>query len=224
MSHDKPRPEPAKTTKRERILDAAERRLATGGAGFSMRDLAEEAGVSFATPFNHFGSKAGIMLALSERRIDAMRERLAEAVLPATAVGRVLVAVDIAAAVMRGAPAVNRAVMAAVGAPSDRPGAVSARSRAWWADALGAGEGLPDATRDLALAALPFHLAFAFRGVLSFWTAGELSDEDLSRQARAAAATLLLGFSGPDDRDGLLALLDAEGFQPASEAVRQPDR
>ena len=46
---------------RERVLDAAERLLARGGAGFSMRDLAEEAGVSFATPFNQFGAKGAIM-------------------------------------------------------------------------------------------------------------------------------------------------------------------
>lgn len=221
MVRDKPRPEPAKTKTRERILDAAERLLGQGGAGFSMRDLAEEAGVSFATPFNHFGSKSGIMQALSGRRIDAMRERLGEAVLPATAAGRVLVAADIAAAVMLEAPAVNRAVMAAVGAPADRPGDVSARSGAWWAEALGAGGDLPEAMRALALAALPLQLAFAFRGVLSFWTAGELSDEEFRRQARAVAAAVLLGFSGDDERAGLLALL-ASAAAPATVAAERP--
>ena len=58
---------------RARILDAAEHLMRQGKADFSMRDLASEAGVSFATPFNHFGSKAGIMQALSGRRIDAAR-------------------------------------------------------------------------------------------------------------------------------------------------------
>ena len=101
---------------RERILDAAERLLSQESAAFSMRDLAEEAGVSFATPFNQFGSKAAIMLALSERRIALMHERLAQATLPPTAVGRVLAAADIAAAVMLTAPAVNRAVMGAISA------------------------------------------------------------------------------------------------------------
>src|ERR1700760_4607004 len=84
---------------RNRVLDAAERLLMQGSAAFSMRELAEEAGMSFATPFNQFGSKA-IMLALSARRIDTMHHQLAEAALPHTALGRVLVAVDIAATVM----------------------------------------------------------------------------------------------------------------------------
>ncbi|WP_428031162.1 TetR/AcrR family transcriptional regulator [Ancylobacter sp.] len=210
MDQSKPRPARPKQTTRARILDAAERLLGQGGAGFSMRDLAEEAGVSFATPFNQFASKAGIMLALSERRIDAMRGQLAEAALPAATVGRVLVAVDIASAVMLETPMVSRAVMAAIGAPGEPPGDVSARSRAWWGEALGAGDDLPAATRPLALEALPRHLAVAFRGVLSFWTAGELADALLGRQARAAAAAVLLGFSGPDDRTRLLALIAAD--------------
>lgn len=120
-----------------------------------------------------------------------------------------LVAVDIATAVMLGAPAVNRAVMAAVSAPNDPPGNVAGRSAAWWAEALGAGAELPAATRSLALTVLPHQLAIAFRGVLSFWTAGERADEGLGLLARAAAAGVLLGFSGADDRERLMVLLEA---------------
>ncbi len=89
-----------KQPSRERVLDAAERLLAHGGAAFSMRELAEEARLSFATPFNQFGSKAAIMLALSGRRISLMHERLAEASLPNNAVTRVLLAVGVASSVM----------------------------------------------------------------------------------------------------------------------------
>jgi AcrR family transcriptional regulator len=77
MARDKTHPQPKPPT-RERVLDAAERLLAQGSAGFSMRELADEAGVSFATPFNQFGSKAAIMLALSarcDRRAERGRER-----------------------------------------------------------------------------------------------------------------------------------------------------
>jgi AcrR family transcriptional regulator len=208
MVRDKSWLKQPKQTTRERVLDAAERLLGQGAA-FSMRELAEEAGMSFATPFNQFGSKAAIMLALSARRIDVMRDQLAQATLPGTAVGRVLVAVDIAAAVMLSKPAVNRAIMVAISAPNDESGSVSSRSSALWAEALGAGAGLASATRSLALAALPDQLAVAFRGVLSFWTAGELSDQLLSQRARAAAAAILLGFIGRDSRTELLALLEA---------------
>ncbi|GLS43140.1 TetR/AcrR family transcriptional regulator [Methylobacterium brachythecii] len=193
---------------RERVLDAAERLLTQDGAAFSMRELADEAGVSFATPFNQFGSKAGIMQALSARRIASMRERLAQAALPARAVSRVLAAVEIAVAVMLEAPGVNRAVMGALGAPSDAPGDVLARSSGLWAEALADGKGLASATRIRALSVLPDQLAFAFRGVLSFWTAGELDDEMLGRRARSAAAAALLGFIGREDRAEVFVLLE----------------
>jgi AcrR family transcriptional regulator len=192
---------------RESILDAAERLLGQGSAAFSMRELAEEAGVSFATPFNQFGSKTAIMLALSARRIAAMRNELARTTLPRTAVARVLLAVDIAAAVMLSATTVNRAVMAAISAPSDEPGNVSSYSSALWAEALGEGIGLATSTRSQAIAVLPHQLAVAFRGVLSFWTAGEISDRSLRQHARAAAAVVLLGFVGREGRTELLALL-----------------
>jgi AcrR family transcriptional regulator len=207
MAHDKTELQ-MKQPSRERVLDAAERLLAHGGAAFSMRELAEEARLSFATPFNQFGSKAAIMLALSGRRIALMHERLAEASLPNNAVTRVLLAVGVASSVMLTAPGVNRAVMAAISAPSDTPGDVSSRSRTLWAEALGAGNGLAKPTRALALATLPDQLAVAFRGVLSFWTAGELSDEMLARRGRAAAAAVLLGFAGRNDRAELFAHLE----------------
>lgn len=217
MARHKTDLQPRPTT-RERVLDAAERLLAGGSAAFSMRELADEAGVSFATPFNQYGSKAAIMLALSARRIELMHERLAEAALPDTAVARVLMAADIAASVMLAAPAVNRAVMGAIGAPSDAPGDVSSRSGALWAEALGAGDGLAAATRALALRVLPGQLAVAFRGVLSFWTAGELSDPMLARRACTAAATVLLGFAGRDDRTGIWRILRCDAACPEERA------
>lgn len=207
MTRDKTHARPKRPT-RDRVLDAAERLLAEGGAAFSMRELAEAAGVSFATPFNQFGSKAAIMLALSARRIASMHAQFARASRPDTATARVLLAVDIAASVMLAAPAVNRAVMAAIGAPIDEPSDVSSRSAALWAEALADGKGLLPATRPLALALLPRQLAIAFRGVLSFWTAGEIPNRLLKQRARAAAAAVLLGFVGRDDRVHLIGLLE----------------
>ena len=181
---------------RQRVIDAAERLLREGKADFSMRDLAAEAGVSFATPFNQFGSKAAIMQALSTRRINAMEMRFATATPLTDAADRVLLAIDAAAAVMLEEPGVNRAVMGWLGTASPAPGRVWARSTALWTHALGAGEGLIAARREQALRCLPRQLAFAFRGVLSFWTAGELPDEALAPEARKVAGTLLLGFTG----------------------------
>lgn len=180
---------------RQRVMDAAERLLRRGRADFSMRDLATEAGVSFATPFNQFGSKAGIMHALSGRRIDTMIKRFAGMSPPTEATGRVLLAIDTAVEVMLEEPEINRAVMGWIGAAGPTPGKVLAHSTTLWSLALGSGEGLNAAGRQDALLCLPEQLAFAFRGVLSFWTAGELPDEALASTAREIAKTLLLGFA-----------------------------
>lgn len=180
---------------RQRVLDAAERLLRRGKADFSMRDLATEAGVSFATPFNQFGNKAAIMHALSGRRIDTMARRFADMSLPPDAAGRVLLAIDTAVQLMLEEPEINRVVMGWIGTAGPVPGKVLAHSTTLWSLALGAGEGLTGEGRERALRCLPEQLAFAFRGVLSFWTAGELPDEQLAPYAREIAKTLLLGIA-----------------------------
>lgn len=58
---------------RNRILDAAEDLIAKGGGtSFSMQELASRAGVSAATPFNHFRSKRGLLSAIVERSIERL--------------------------------------------------------------------------------------------------------------------------------------------------------
>jgi AcrR family transcriptional regulator len=200
----------ATATTQDRVLEAAERLLRNGKPEFSMRDLAAEAGVSFATPFNQFGSKAAIMQALSARRIDEMHVRLAAAQLSTNAITRTFAAVDIAVDVMLEEPVVNRSVMAVLGSQSGAPSIVARRSAALWAEALDQGEGLFKTTRAQASAVLPALLAIAFRGVLSFWTSGEISDGELARQARAAAAAMLLGFCNSAERGDLLGWLESD--------------
>jgi AcrR family transcriptional regulator len=180
---------------RQRVLDAAERLLRNGKAEFSMRELASEAGVSFATPFNQFGSKPAIMHALSGRRIDAMMTRFDATPQPSHAADRVGLAIDIAVAVMLDEPIVNRAVMAWIGTGSAASGEVRSNSTALWAHALGDGTGLSSRCREEACRVVPGQLALAFRGALSFWTAGELADEELGPAARQIADTLLRAYS-----------------------------
>jgi len=207
MSIAKTNPPFAGSTTRERVLNAAERLLGTGRPEFSMRELAAEAGVSFATPFNLFGAKVAILHALSAQRIETMHARFAIDAPQGDAASRVLAAVGVAADVMLENPASNRGVMAALGAPSGESAGVWTLSRALWADALGGGEGLSPRTSALARDVLPGQLALAFRGVLSFWTAGEITDQSLSIRARATAAALLLGFVEEHSRERLETLL-----------------
>lgn len=180
---------------RQRVIDAAERLLRDGKAEFSMRELASEAGVSFATPFNQFRSKAAIMHALAERRIELMAKRFSAQPLLLNAADRVLLAIRIAAEGMLEEPVVNRAVMSWIGTAGPAPGRALELSTGLWRLALGDGSGLAATRKDEALSILPRQLAFAFRGTLSFWTAGELADEALVVNAQEVASGLLQGFA-----------------------------
>jgi len=180
---------------RQRVIDAAERLLREGKAEFSMRELASEAGVSFATPFNQFGSKAAIMHALAERRIELMAKRFSGQPPLPNAADRVLLAIRIAAEGMLEEPVVNRAVMGWIGTAGPTPGRALDLSTGLWQLALGDGSGLIATRKDEALSILPRQLAFAFRGTLSFWTAGELADEALVVNAQGVASGLLQGFA-----------------------------
>jgi len=211
MSTYKP---PERTAKHERVLDAASRLLARNEtADFSMRDLAEEAGVSFATPFNYFGSKIAIMHALSNRLIDTMTERFLSTEDMETASARVLTAFDIAVSVLLEEPAVTKPVIGSLGSPTTEPGGVADRSRALWANALGDFAGIRQEMTALAAARLPTYLAHGFRGSISFWVAGEIPDSDLRVRASCIAAALLLSFVEADQQDPLLQILRADRSQ-----------
>ena len=64
------RREQAKDSRRTSIVNAARKLiLDTGETGFQMRALADEAGLSLVTPYNLFGSKQAIMIALLAREV-----------------------------------------------------------------------------------------------------------------------------------------------------------
>ncbi|MEG6508104.1 TetR/AcrR family transcriptional regulator [Methyloligella sp. 2.7D] len=194
---------------RDAVLDAATRLLQAGpGADFSMRALAAEAGVSFATPFNHFGSKTAIMQALSARVIERMSARFDEANPKGDAIDRVLAMGRISVGLLLEKPDVSKAVVASLGVATPVPSAVRPKSEGLWVQALGDCSGLDPAMRDLGRALLPQQLAFSFRGCLSFWTAGEVSDALLPQAFRAGALTVLLGFADPGRRASMLAEIE----------------
>jgi len=102
--------------------------------------------------------------------------------------------------VMLEQPEVNRAVMSWIGMVGPSPGQVLAHSTALWALATQAEEVPSSGDRSRDVAELSVQLALGFRGVLSFWTAGEIADEELAPAAQAIAATLVAGFG--DRRHG----------------------
>jgi AcrR family transcriptional regulator len=181
---------------RDVVLDAAERLLERGEtADFSMRALASEAGVGFATPFNHFGSKNAIMQALSARLIHRMAAKFHDEAPGGDAIDRVLAMGRISVALLLEKPDVHKAVVGSLGAANPVPGSVRQNSRDLWSLALGDFAGVAVHMTALAEAVLADQLAFDFRGCVSFWIAGELQDEDLNTAFQVGACTLLLGFA-----------------------------
>jgi AcrR family transcriptional regulator len=68
-----------KSQRRAVILEAARRLMHdSGNTGFSMRALAEQAGVSLATPYNLFGSKQAILVALLNADFESFQLSLSQ--------------------------------------------------------------------------------------------------------------------------------------------------
>lgn len=88
------RREDAKAERRRRIVAAArDLIIETGDAGLSMRAIAARAGVSLTTPYNLFGSKRGIVIALLED-VREFHERFSQ-LHRASAIDRIFQAVSI---------------------------------------------------------------------------------------------------------------------------------
>ena len=194
---------------REAVLDAAERLLQqSADADFSMRALAAEAGVSFVTPFNHFGGKTQIIQALSARVIGRMADRYRESAPEGDAIDGVVAMSRIAAGLLLERPGLYKAVVGSLGVINPAASAVWAQSRDLWALALGELSGLT-LERGLGGTEIAAQLAIGFRGCLSFWIAGEIADEALAQAAEAASAAVLLGFVEQRRRASLLKVLAA---------------
>jgi len=189
---------------RDMVLDAAARLLlGDASADFSMRALAAEAGVGFATPFNHFGSKNAIMQALSTRLIGQMAASFERAAPAGDALERVAAMGRIAVALLLEQPDVYKAVVGSLGVVGPTPTEVMGQSRELWSLALGDFDGIADDVRDTARAVLAEQLALGFRGCLSFWIAGEVGNDALDDVVGINLSTTMLGFAGADRRQNL---------------------
>ena len=62
------------------LLDAADRLLEREGAGFSLRALAREAGVTHNAPYNHFASKDAVLAAVAAQGFERLGATLRAAV------------------------------------------------------------------------------------------------------------------------------------------------
>lgn len=103
---------PTRSLRRDDIVAAARDLLRQSDAGFSMRTLAEQAGVSIATPYNVFGSKQGVLLAVLDD--DLAEYQRALAALNADAIEVLFEAVALVTTLLAREPRFYRNVLAAV--------------------------------------------------------------------------------------------------------------
>lgn len=209
-ANDRPlgRREAGKAERRGRIIHAARDLIReTGNAGLSMRALAARAGVSLATPYNLFGSKRAIVLAV----LDDVREfqgRFA-GVRSTDPLERLFTAVDMAVAFYVDDPTFYKTLWAAVFDASDdvRAEIYNWKRNEFWrgliADAARAGVIAPAIDEALLFRALDR----SFGSAMLEWVVGELPPELLAPTIRYSYALILKGAASADWRGPLDARL-----------------
>ena len=216
-----PRPgrrESGKAERRQRIIHAARDLIReTGDAGLSMRALAARAGVSLTTPYNLFGSKRAIVLAVLDD-IKEFQSRFAG--LPASdPLERIFAALRIAAEFYTADPAFYRTLWAAVfdTTAEVRSAIFNPKRDAFWQrlldDACKAGALSPDVDVEL----LRIQLDYVFRSVMLDWLLEKVRSEDLVVTIAYGYALMLNGVASPDWRGPLRArIVEAQAVLKAS--------
>lgn len=187
--------EEAKADRRRRIINAARDLIReTGDAGLSMRAIAARAGVSLATPYNLFGSKRAVVLAVLED-IREFHERFS-ALHQVNALDRIFQAVSISISYYVDDPAFYRTLWTAVLDMSGkelRSALITPERNAFWRALIAAaareGAILPEMDVDLLLR----DLDFTFGAVMLNWVLGELSAEELEPAVGYGYALTLRG-------------------------------
>jgi AcrR family transcriptional regulator len=198
------RREAGKAERRRRIIRAAHDLIReTGNTGLSMRALAARAGVSLATPYNLFGSKRAILLAV----LDDIRDFLDRfAHLRSTdPLERLFGALDICVDIYLADPQFYRTIWAALFDPSDdfRSQIFNSKRAAFWEGLVGdlvrAGVISADVNTTLLFKALDR----SFSASMLEWVTGELTPAQLSPAMRHSYALMLKGAASPDWRGPL---------------------
>jgi AcrR family transcriptional regulator len=193
------RREEAKTERRRRIISAARDLIReTGDTGLSMRAIASRAGVSLATPYNLFGSKRAIVLAILEdvREFHERFSRLSKR----DAMDRLFQALAISIGYYAEDPDFYHALWSSVLDTSGkelRTAILNPQSHAFWAALIA------EAARDGAFAEgidtdlLLRNLNLTFEAVMLNWVHGAVSVEALEPSVSYGYALSLRGAASP---------------------------
>ena len=198
------RREAGKADRRRRIIHAARDLIReTGNAGLSMRALAARAGVSLATPYNLFGSKRAIVLAVLDD-VREFQDRFAH-LRSTDPLERLFTAVDMAIEFYVSDPQFYRTLWAAVFDTSDdvRREIFNWKRNDFWLglirECAEAGAIAPSVNVELL-----FHLLdHIFHSAMLDWVVGELSPDLLAPTIRYGYALMLKGASTAEWRGPL---------------------
>jgi AcrR family transcriptional regulator len=200
------RREAGKAERRARIVQAARQLIReTGNAGLSMRALAARAGVSLATPYNLFGSKRAIILAVHQD-VREFHQRFS-VTRSADPVERIFAAIDMSIDFYVGDPRFYKTLWAAVFDTTDevRTEIYNPKRDAFWQGLINAAADAGAFADDIDLDHLLHQLDYLFRSVMLDWVVGELAPERLAPTIRLGYALILKGAASPDWRGPLQA-------------------
>lgn len=200
------RREAGKAERRRRIIEAARCIIReTGDAGLSMRALAARAGVSLATPYNLFGSKRAIILALLGD-VREFRERF-RAVKTVDPLERIFLAVDMSTGFYVEDPVFYRTLWASMFDTSDevRAEIENPKAAAFWMSLLKGADAAGVLIKEIDRELIQRQFTHVFRSVMLDWVVGELPSEALAPNIRLGFAMVLGGVAAPEWRGPLMA-------------------
>jgi AcrR family transcriptional regulator len=203
--------EQAKLQRRLAIMDAARSLMqASGTTGFSMRALAELAGVSIATPYNLFGSKQAIMIAILETEMQEYRDQLER--VRADALEALFKAVTVATGRYAAAPGFYRALLFSVynDGGTEFRSMFSGTSHALWRELVESAIHAGHLSADIEPNAFAINLEHIFFACILEWVYGQLTMDELEIRVQYGFALTLLAMaergSAPRLRERALAM------------------
>jgi len=195
--------EAGKADRRKRIVDAARDLIReTGDTGLSMRALAARANVSLATPYNLFGSKRAIVMAVLDDRRD-FGERFSK-LKNVSAIERIFKALAITLSYHVEEPEFYRAIWSSLldraGSDELRAELITPQSALFWMNLLNEAVQEGSLQDDIDIALLHSELSNTFSGVMLRWVFGGCTADQLEPATCYGYALTLTGAATDEAR------------------------
>ncbi len=206
-----------RSNRRGDIVNAARSLMRQGSdPGFSMRALAEEAGVSIATPYNVFGSKQSVLLAVLDDDLAAYEGALAE--LTGDPITVLFDSLALMIRLFEREPDFYRGMLAAVSRDGGEARHLASGARyAVWKRLLrqATEQGLLDPSADPDA----FAIATSQQSLsnVANWASGQLSLEETSARMNYGLALMLLAIATDRSRDDIRARM--QGAEKALQRI-----